>query len=126
MFGQDRRDGATSHADNHVGRDLEPHLPVLELPDGAVETARRDDVVADLDRGDLALLLAHPALPGPDQEEPDDGEHDEDEEICGHVTPGRRSRVWRAPRPCSSGTLPARSPRARSRSTPAGIVDCGG
>src|SRR5437762_3499454 len=41
-----------------------------------------EDLVAEFERGYLALLLTHLALPRSYQEETDDGEHDEDEEIC--------------------------------------------
>src|SRR5262249_60718614 len=101
------------HADDHAGSELEPELVVLDGLPSAVQPARTDDLVADLQRRHLLLLRAHLALARTDEEEPDDGEHDEDEEVCRHVTPVPRTRAGRAPRPCSSGTPPARSRRAR-------------
>jgi len=46
----DGRDCATVEGDDDAGRDLEPYLVLVDLPNDPVEAARGDDLVVDVDR----------------------------------------------------------------------------
>ena len=105
------RNGATVEGDDHPGRDFEPHLVVVDLPDDSVQPARGDDLVVELDRILHRGMRALAAPRGNDEEHPDGGEHEDQDQECAHVSLSSQSRLYEANTPPS---IASRAPRVSS------------
>src|SRR5215471_2096071 len=84
--------GRTQDPDLHPGGDLHDELVVFDLPDGAVDAADREDLVADVDALEQILLLALAALLRADQQEVEDHAHEEEWDEEGARTASRAAR----------------------------------
>src|ERR671924_297900 len=101
----DTRDRPPRDADVRPGRDLDEELVLADAHDVAVEAARGDDLVADLDVRDHLVQRRLPAPLRPDQQQPEEQEedHDQDERAHGCNATARR--------PSASSLKAANSPR---------------
>ena len=77
----DGGDGTPVERDDHAGCDLDPSGVVADLVDDTVQAARRDDLVAGVDRVLHRLMLVTTALRRQNEEGPEaDENHDQDQE----------------------------------------------
>ena len=87
LLRQHSRDRALGDPYLKLGCDLDAHLVVVDTTDGPVETAGRDDLVADLERAELLPLHTHLSLPRAHEQHPQQGQHGQDDDELDHCTP---------------------------------------
>src|SRR5262249_8725201 len=112
----DRRHRPSVECDDDVRGDLDPQLTLVDFLDDSVDSARCDDLVANIDGVLHRLVRAFPAAGGDHEDPPGRGEDGDEDQEAAHGSLSSRSRLYEAKLPRSiASRAPAVSPITNRR-----------